>query len=143
MQTFNLDLTIKNVQPRLLVKQGDVGRKIRAVITDAGADYPIPKNAALSVWYSGASGAGNYSMIGDASAFSIDGNKVTVELITQMLTNAGSGELCLVINNADGSQLGTWNIPYIVERVPGAGSEAAQQYFTAFADKSRSKISSL
>lgn len=134
MQEIKLDLTARGIAPRLLAKQGDVGRKFRAVITDNGSAYEIPDGAALSVWYAGASGEGNYSMIGGSSAFGIDGNTVTVELITQMLTNPGPGVMCLVIDAVDGSQLGTWNIKYEVEHMPGMGSAVAEQYYTALSE---------
>lgn len=134
MQTIHLDVSNKGVVPAIYAKQGDVGRKFRAVITDNGEAYDIPADALLSVWYSGTSGEGNYSMIGENSAFSIDGNTVTVELITQMLANHGSGNVCLVMNRQDGTQIGTWNIPYIVEQLPGMGSSAAEQYFTALSE---------
>lgn len=134
MQTIHLDVSNKGVVPAIYAKQGDVGRKFRAVITDNGEAYDIPADALLSVWYSGTSGEGNYSMIGENSAFSIDGNTVTVELITQMLANHGGGNVCLVMNRQDGTQIGTWNIPYIVEQLPGMGSSAAEQYFTALTE---------
>ena len=134
MQTIHLDVSNKGVVPAIYAKQGDVGRKFRAVITDNGEAYDIPVDALLSMWYSGTSGEGNYSMIGENSAFSIDGNTVTVELITQMLTNPGGGNVCLVMNRQDGTQIGTWNIPYIVEQLPGMGSSAAEQYFTALTE---------
>lgn len=129
MQTINLNLYKKTIIPVLYAKQGEVGRKFQVVFADG-----IPDGVAFSVWYSGASGEGNYTHIGDVSAFTIDGSTVTVELITQMLTNAGAGLLCLVMSGADGSQIGTWNIPYMVEPVPGMGSAAAEQYFTAFSE---------
>ena len=128
MQTFNLDLTTKGIQPLLNAKQGDVGRKFKAVITDGSAGYQIPANAEFSVWYSGTGGEGNYTMIGDHKAISIDGNTVTVELITQMLNLPGNGRLCLTMD-ADGTNISTWNIPYFVESVPGMGSKTATQYF--------------
>lgn len=134
MQTINLDLSIKSVLPLLHTKQGDVGRKFKAVITDSGAAYPVSSDMQLSVWYSGTSGEGNYSAIDGRSAFSISGNAVTVELITQMLQNKGGGSLCLMINAADGTQIGMWNIPYLVEPVPGMGSAAAEQHYTALSE---------
>lgn len=134
MQTIHLDVSNKGVVPAIYAKQGDVGRKFRAVITDNGEAYDIPADVLLSVWYSGTSGEGNYSTIGENSAFSIDGNTVTVELITQMLTNHGGGNVCLVMNRQDGTQIGTWNIPYIVEQLPGMGSSSAEQYFTALSE---------
>ena len=132
MQTFHFDLSTKSNAPVLNVKQCDVGRKFKAVITDGGMAYNIPAGAQFSVWYSGPSGQGNYSDFGGRSAFSVSGNTIIVELITQMIQNAGTGTMCLVMNDADGSQMGLWNLVYVTECVPGAGSTEAEQYFTAF-----------
>lgn len=134
MQVFQFDLSVKNVTQILNVKQGDVGRRFKAVITDGGAAYNIPNGARFSLWYSGPGGEGNYSAIEQKSAFTVEGNAVTVELIAQMLTNPGVGALCVVMNGADGIQLGLWNMAYAVESVPGMGSEAAQQYYTALSE---------
>ena len=131
---MNLDITVRGVQTPLCAKQGDVGRKFKAVITDGGEAYNIPSDAMMSVWYSGTSGEGNYSAVGENSAFVVDGNTVEVEMIAQMLTDAGCGTLCLVIHAADGFQIGLWNIPYITEAVPGMGSAAAEQYYTALSE---------
>jgi hypothetical protein len=130
MQTIYLDISNKGVIQTITAKQADVGRKFQAIITDGGKPYNLTSNVEFSVWYSGASGEGNYNKIGDASAFDIDGNKVTVELIAQMLNNPGEGKLCLIMAGDDGLQLGTWNIPYTVEAIPGVGSHPAEQYFT-------------
>lgn len=127
MQTINLSLYNKTtVIPVLWAKQQEVGRKFHVVFAE-----DIPEGVTFSVWYSGASGAGNYTKIGDASAFHIDGNTVTVELIAQMLNNPGKGELCLIMTGDDGLELGTWNIPYAVEAIPGMGSKPAEQYCAA------------
>ena len=149
MQIINLDLSVKGIIPLLQAKQGDVGRKFQAVITDGGTAYDIPSGTTLSVWYSGTSGEGNYSHIGldddflqSRSAFTISGNTVTVELVAQMLTCAGGGTLSLVMNGADGTQIATWNIPYSVEKIPGANSEGATQYYTAYAEVAMKEMSS-
>lgn len=132
MQTIHLDISEKSAQCQLFTKQGDVGRKFKVVLTNAGEAYAIPEGAVLSVWYSGTGGEGNYTHIDQSSAFVIDGNTVQVEIIAQMTAVRGGGELCLIINSADGSQIGLWNIPFITEAVPGADSETAQNYYTAF-----------
>lgn len=132
MQEINLNFQKFSAISVLFAKQGEVGRKFKAVITDDTEGYTIPADAVFSVWFSGASGAGNYTMIGDRSAFAVDGNTVTVELITQMLNNKGSGKLCLCMANDDGTRLGTWNIPYEVEEVPGMGSVPAKQQYSAW-----------
>ena len=135
--------------PFLQAKQGDVGRKFQAVITDGGTAYNIPSGTTLSMWYSGTSGEGNYSHIGldddflrSRNAFTISGNTVTVELVAQMLSCPGGGTMCMVMNSAEGEQIATWNIPYIVEKIPGANSEGATQYYTAYAQAAMREMSS-
>ena len=149
MQVINLDLSVKGIIPLLQAKQGDVGRMFQAVITDGGTAYEIPTGTTLSVWYSGTSGEGNYSEIGldddflrSRSAFTISGNTVTVELVAQMLSCPGGGTMCLVMNSAEGDQIATWNISYIVEKIPGANSEGAKQYYTAYAQAAMREMSS-
>lgn len=130
MQTFNLDISLRGVTPLLHAKQGDVGRKFKVILTEGGNPYTVPDGVDVSVWYSGVSGVGNYTKIDEESAVSITGNEMTVELISQMLNNAGEGTLCLVMKDADSRQLGTWNITYIVQAVPGFGSKPAEQHFS-------------
>lgn len=132
MQTIYLDISNKGVIPTIYAKQWDVGRKFQVVLTDSGLPYIPVGGSAFSVWYSGASGEGNYTEVGDKSAFSVSGNKVTVEMISQMLSNDGEGVLSFVFNDPNGNQISTWNIPYICEYVPGADSEEAKAYYTAF-----------
>lgn len=132
MQTIYLDISNKGVIPTIHAKQGDVGRKFQVVLTDSGLPYIPVGGSAFSVWYSGASGEGNYTEVGDKSAFSVSGNKVTVEMISQMLSNDGEGILSLVLNDPNGNQISTWNIHYVCEYVPGAGSQEAKAYYTAF-----------
>ncbi len=135
MQTIHLHIFKKVEIPSLHAKQRDVGRKFKAVITDGSDGYRIPEGVQLSVWYSGTSGEGHYSTIGEErSAFLVEGDTVVVELITQMLAYKGGGVLCLAMNGADGTQIGLWDIPYFVEALPGADSAAAQQHYDAFSE---------
>jgi hypothetical protein len=134
METINLDINRPSANQAIFCKQDDVGRKFKVIITENAQPYKIPEHTAFSVWYSGSSGEGNYSTVDDHSAFSVEGNTVTIELIVQMLRCRGGGRMCLVMNSANGNQLGMWNIDYIVEGVPGIGSSEAQEYFTAFSD---------
>ncbi len=134
MQTIKLDLAKRYTLENVLAKQGDVGRHIAFSLTNEDAPYPIPSGAVFTVWYSGASGEGNYTSVGQHSAFNIVGDTVEVELITQMLVNPGSGTMCLTMHLADGTQIGLWNLCYICEPVPGADSAEAKTYFTAFSE---------
>ena len=134
MQTFNLDLSVKRVIPLLNAKQRNAGMKILVRLTDNKEKYTVPDGVTWSVWYSGANGEGNYDKIDDRDAVVVDveAGTATVELVYQMLDNPGPGEMCLVMNGADGTQLGLWNIPYFVEALPGADSKAATVYYQAF-----------
>lgn len=134
MQTIYLDISNKGVLPIIYAKQGDVGRKFLAVITDAGIPFNPLENAFISVFYQGKSGSGNYSSIGEKSAFTVTENKVVVELIAQMVLNPGDGVCSLVLNYADGMQIATWNIRYCVEGVPGIDSEEAEIHYTALSE---------
>lgn len=132
MQTIYIDISNKGVIQPIYTKQGDIGRKFVAVFMENGQKYNIPSGSLFSAWYKGPSGEGNYTDIGEKSAFSIANNKVTVELISEMLGVPGEGFVCLVLTKNDGGQIGSWNIPYICEEVPGFGSEEAKEYYTAF-----------
>ena len=134
MQTIYLDISNKGVIPCIQAKQNEVGRKFIAVITDNGVPYNIPSDALLAVWYEGDTDAGNYSSIDKRSAFTIDGNKVSVELVAQMLLKPGDGEMCLSISRGNGTEINTWNIPYSVEYKPGSGSAVPTEYYTALTD---------
>lgn len=132
MQTIYIDISRKTVLPVISAKQGDVGRKFKVILTDSGRSYEFQTGSLLSVFYSGNSGSGNYTHIGNESAFSISGNAVVVEMITQMLSNVGDGMICLMLSDSSGKQIGTWNIPYSVDPLPGAESKEAETYYTAF-----------
>lgn len=131
MQTIHLDISNKGVYSCIYAKQGDVGRKFCLIVTNNGVPYEC-EEALVSVWYKGDSGEGNYTDIGESSAIEIRGNKITVSMIQQMLTNPGGGVLSLSITDDDGNQIGLWNIDYCVEEKPGANSEEAKQYYDAF-----------
>lgn len=132
MQELKLDLSIKKGIDLVYAKQRDVGSKICINLTDNEAEYVVPDDVTWSVWYSGAGVEGNYDKIDGRDAVVVNGSTATVELIYLMLDNPGPGEMCLVMNSADGTQLGLWNIPYFVEAIPGADSKAATAYYQAF-----------
>ncbi|MBQ7330735.1 MAG: hypothetical protein IJW94_02965 [Oscillospiraceae bacterium] len=134
MQTIQLDIIQKEPVAALNVKQGDVGRTFCLQIFEGGESYRIAPDAIISMWYSSTSGAGNYTMIGNKSPFQVNGNEIVAEMIAQMTACAGGGELCLQINERSGAQVGLWNIPYFVERVPGFDSEGAKDQFSAFSE---------
>lgn len=140
MQTVYLDVSNKGVTHRIYAKQSDIGRKFVAVITDGGMPFQIPDDALVSIWYDGASGSGNYTEINKEPSVSIAGNRMTISLIQQMLSVAGSGEMTIVASYTDGKQIGLWNIQYEVERVAGWDSEGAKDYFSAFSNATENLV---
>ena len=134
MQTIKLDISAKNnVQP-IYVKQRDVGHKFSIELYENGVPYTVDENNTFAVWYSGASGEGNYTKIGDETACVAEGNKIIVQMIMQMLQNPGDHEMCVVMYGQENEQKGFWNVAYYVEEIPGADSEGATEYYNAFLD---------
>ncbi len=137
MQEIHLDLGYRNLPIAIQTKQGDVGRKFKAIITDCDKPYIIPEDSVISVWYEGAGGGGNYTAIDGRPAAVVTGNTAIIELIPQMLAQSGGGNLCLVLYDAQGNQIGTWNVLYVCEFVPGIDSPEATDYFTAMSEIAR------
>ncbi len=134
MQTIKLDIIKRDIMPTIVAKQGDVGRRVRFIISDGGECFYIPSDVTVCLWYSGSSGQGSYTSIGGRSAFTVDEDTVELELIPVMLQNAGGGTMCLTIYYPDGTVLGTWNLLYISEAIPGADGTEAVAYYTAFSE---------
>ena len=134
MQTIYIDISNKGTIPRVFAKQGDVGRSFLAILSDNGVPYTLGDGSVVSVWYSGKSGEGNYTSIGESPAVRYENNKIFVELITQMLSVAGDGIISLVLNDSSGKQIGFWNIDYTVEPVAGIESPEATQHFTMLSE---------
>ena len=151
MQTFQAELTsltctklessdsgwipgINTQEPVLVTSQEDVGTKCRIILTSNGEPWEVPDGALLSVWYAGSSGEGNYTTINGRAAFTVSGNTIEVELITQMLLQAGSGIVWLVMSDNQGKRQTICRLPYLTLPGPNSESEAAQQYYTAFSE---------
>ena len=129
MQKYIINVTSPGVADTVYAKQGDTERVIQLTLTRGGAPYIPPSGTTFVVFYATAAGEGNYS-----DGLTLTDNLLTVPLIEQMLDAPGGGAMCVVMFDADGGQLGTWNLQVDVERVPGLGSEGATQWFTALSD---------
>lgn len=129
MQKFEVDIQKPGAPLIVHAKQGDTVRKMQVALYDGGVPYIPPGRTVAIVYYKGASGEGNYS-----ANIRIDSNVLTIPLITQMLANAGGGAMCVVLQDADKGQLGTWNMQLVVEGVPGLDSQAATEWFTALSE---------
>lgn len=137
MQTIKLDLQRQSILTPLKAKQNDrYSRFFKAVLLDGSTAFYIPSGAALMVRYIAPSGCGWYDTITEIngttthSAFSVNGNEVTVELAEAMLAMPGSGTLCLQVYAASGYRIGTWNVPIEIEADPLTDSTiAASDYY--------------
>ncbi|MBQ7860353.1 MAG: hypothetical protein IJ347_09520, partial [Faecalibacterium sp.] len=118
MQKYIINVTSPGVADTVYAKQGDTERVIQLTLTRGGAPYIPPSGTTFVVFYATAAGEGNYS-----DGLTLTDNLLTVPLIEQMLDAPGGGAMCVVMFDADGGQLGTWNLQVDVERVPGLGSE--------------------
>lgn len=128
MQTVFIDVANKTNLPTIYAKQGDVGRKFRAIITDCGVKYDT-SHKRFHAGYSGASGSGQYDSINFNDAFDVYENEVIVELIPNMLQAPGDSLLCLTMIEDDGSGIGLWNIPVYTEKTPGFLSDPIGDYY--------------
>ena len=129
MQTIYIDISNKSILPTIYAKQGDIGRKFKAVVLENSVSREITVNEHFSAGYDGASGSGNYETIGERSAFEVYGNVVTVELAPNMLQAPGLSNFCLTMNSEDGNVIGLWNIIVDVEETPGFLGDPIKDYY--------------
>lgn len=141
MKTLYMDIQQPGVQQILYAKQGDTySRFFKAVLLDGGIDYSIPQGSEFSMWFSGTV-PGWYDQITEKdgvtkhSAFSVNGNEVTVELAEQMMANVGTVSACLMLNTASGVQISMWSIIIEVESVPGIDSSEVSAYIEVLTGK--------
>lgn len=137
MQNFNVDISTSHIPQALYVKQGDsLSRFFALTIADNGSPWEPPENAAYTIRFSTSAGTGWYDtiqLVGSTTrpAVSAAGNVLTCEVAEQ--ATLGNGQLCVMVNDATGYQLGTWNLNIIAEVVPGANSQEAESYYGVLA----------
>ena len=125
MQKSTLDLSFKNIPPLFYAMQGDTDRKVQVALFDGGVLYDASSDA-VSVWYSGPGGDGNFS-----EGISIEKNVLTITLNGNITAVPGNYALAVMLSRSNG-KVSTWNMILKVGVVPGYGSPAAQDYFEAF-----------
>ena len=137
MQNFNVDISTSHIPQAIYVKQGDsLSRFFALTIADNGSPWEPPENAAYTIRFSTSAGTGWYDtiqLVGGTTrpAVSAAGNVLTCEVAEQ--ATLGNGQLCVMVNDATGYQLGTWNLNIIAEVVPGANSQEAESYYGVLA----------
>ena len=142
MQQFLIDVDKPTGLLVIYAKQADSMSRFFSVSLFSGG-FPLapPEGSALTVRF-GAPGmpAGWYDTItepdgGRHSAFSVDGNTITVELAEQALSTPGTNTVALLINGADGYQLASWNFALMIEPVPGLEAPEATAYYNALTEQ--------
>ena len=128
MQTIYIDISNKSVLPTIYAKQGDVGRRFKAIISNSGVAYQITSES-FTASYDGASGSGNYDQIEGRSAFEVSQNTVVVELAPNIFQAPGDSLFCLTMKNGDDSVIGLWNIPIYTEEKPGFLGDPIGDYY--------------
>lgn len=96
IQNISMDFTVHGITPKIYGKQDDSGymRAVAISLYSGGAAYPLTKNTGFMLRYKTAAGAiGLYDVLPDgSSAFSVDGNTVTVSLVDQIFAMPGNVE---------------------------------------------------
>lgn len=137
MQNFSVDISTSHIPQVLYVKQGDsLSRFFALTVADNGSPWEPPENAAYTIRFATSAGTGWYDtiqLVGGTTrpAVSAAGNVLTCEVAEQ--ATLGNGQLCVMVNDATGYQLGTWNLNIIAEVVPGANSQEAESYYGVLA----------
>lgn len=96
IQHISMDFTVHGITPKIYGKQDDSGsmRAVAISLYSGGAAYLLTKNTGFMLRYKTAAGAiGLYDVLPDgSSAFSVDGNTVTVTLVDQIFAMPGNVE---------------------------------------------------
>ena len=125
MQKAIIDLSKNGIIPVFHAKQGDTSRRVAITLLDNGLPYDTAADA-VSVWYCGPSGEGNYS-----DGIDKDGSTLTI-LVNPNMTAASGRHTCAVMLSNESGRCTTWNFCVEVAYTPALGSEEAKAYFEAF-----------
>lgn len=119
IQNISMDFAVHGITPKVFGKQDDSGsmRTVAISLFSAGAAYPLSENTGFMLRYKTAAGAiGLYDALPDGtSAFSVDGNTVTVALVDQIFAKPGNVECELRVVEPAGV-ISTWTWIVEVER---------------------------
>lgn len=125
MQTIIVDLSRNSAIPTVHAMQGDTNRQIKIILYDNGAPYDTSSDA-ISVWFTGPSGDGNFS-----NGIAKNSNILTITLNGNMLALPGRHMMAVVLSRANGN-IATWNMVVMVGALPGYDSEAVGDSYDAF-----------
>lgn len=125
---LTMDMAKKEAPAILDVVQGDSARAFQMALLENGAPWEIPENISVVVRYAKSDGTGGtYDTLPDGTtAWSVDGNKLTIALAPQLCSISGvvTAQVCLV---AGEKQISTFAfVLRVLAEV--TGEEASEDY---------------
>lgn len=130
IQFISMDFSAHGIPPRIYGKQDDsLSRAVKISLYNGGAAWPIPDGVTMMLRYRTPSGAiGLYDTMPDGtSAFSADGNAVTIQLVDQIFAQAGVTECELrIIDSSSG--VSTWTFLAEVEKSASGDASIPSDY---------------
>lgn len=142
MQKFNIELDAPSTPLVLYSMQGDsLSRFFQMTITQGGTPWAQPAGAAWTVRF-GATNmpAGWYDTITEVGgsthpAVVVSDNVAVVEIAEQAVSMPGQNILCVLVTDAAGYQIASWQFQLLVTAVPGYDAPEATTYYNALTEQ--------
>ena len=138
MQQFNIELDAPSTPLVLYAMQADsLSRFFQMTITQGGTPWTPPDGAAWTVRFGAPEmPAGWYDTITEVggnthTAVTFVGNTATVEIAEQAVSSPGKNVLCVLVTDATGYQIASWEFQLLVTAVPGMDAPEATVYYNA------------
>lgn len=138
MQKFNIELDAPSTPLVLYSMQGDsLSRFFQMTITQGGAAWTPPTGSIWTVRFGAPNmPAGWYDTITEVggnthTAVTFVGNTATVEIAEQAVSSPGKNVLCVLVTDATGYQIASWEFQLLVTAVPGMDAPEATVYYNA------------
>lgn len=127
---LEMELTERGLAQKIDVVQGDCNTRILELsLRSNGEEWPVPEGVTVRLRYCKSDGTkGIYDTLPDGStAWSVEGNCVTISLAPQMLTAPGM-VLAQVVLIGGTAELAAFAVQIHVERNPAAGAMESEDY---------------
>ena len=142
MQQFNIELDAPSTPLVLYAMQADsLSRFFQITITQGGTPWTPPAGAAWTVRF-GATNmpAGWYDTITEVGgsthpAVVVSDNVAVVEIAEQAVSVPGQNVLCVLVTDAIGYQIASWQFQLLVTAVPGYDAPEATTYYNALTEQ--------
>lgn len=142
MQQFNIELDAPSTPLVLYAMQADsLSRFFQITITQGGTPWRPPAGAAWTVRF-GATNMpdGWYDTITEVGgsthpAVVVSDNVAVVEIAEQAVSVPGQNVLCVLVTDATGYQIASWQFQLLVTAVPGYDAPEATTYYNALTEQ--------